>query len=631
MLDSRKQELLHTLLQAEGYLSVDDLSQTLHVSEKTIRNDLKILDEWLQHYPDVQIIRKPSVGVYLAADPEVKKEIRRAVKPHPPEPQTRKLQLAKWMLEYDNVCTMQLLADTFYVSKSTINLELGDVEAWLARFHLDLVRKPNYGLRLTGGERDWRCALVETTRLLLERELPNLRTHPDLRFYESKVRELESAMEFRFTDHAILTLTLQFEITGKRIQQKKPVELSPDELSHLQAKREFALIRRMFPALEDSEIGYLTLQVLGAKVRVDEDVPSEQVEQVLQQINPESLVLARQMIREMARFLEPALLHDEELLSGLSLHLHSALHRLRYGRIEENPLIHEIKSLYRHTFEAMYAVTQELETEIGAPVPEDEVGFLTLHFQAALVRNQQTQPEPKRVLIVCSTGTGTAKLIQSKLRQHFPTLDIVKTTSAFDLQGDVETYNPHVLLSTIPLPSSSVPTLTVSPLLTPAEMRRIEQFLDQLQTDSATPQSSSTVLKSYLTEELTFLDVEGDRLSILGWLADQLHARGYVTAEYKESAVKRELLSSTAIGGEIAIPHGPLPCIRKPGIAVARLSKLIDWGGEKVRFVFMLAVPPVDPEQTKRLFQDLTALVDDTERRRELQQRLTATDFLHQL
>lgn len=69
----RHKKILKTLLHAAHYVPVTSLAKDLRCSEKTIRNDLKALDEWMQRYPSLKIERKPSVGVLLKGDDMSKK------------------------------------------------------------------------------------------------------------------------------------------------------------------------------------------------------------------------------------------------------------------------------------------------------------------------------------------------------------------------------------------------------------------------------------------------------------------------------------------------------------------------------------------------------------------------------
>lgn len=71
-----------------------------------------------------------------------------------------------------------------------------------------------------------------------------------------------------------------------------------------------------------------------------------------------------------------------------------------------------------------------------------------------------------------------------------------------------------------------------------------------------------------------------------------LLAGGYVNEHYIEEMVKRENLSTTYIGNDIAIPHGTEAAkndVLNSGISVIQVPEGVDFNGDKARVVFGIA------------------------------------------
>lgn len=71
-----------------------------------------------------------------------------------------------------------------------------------------------------------------------------------------------------------------------------------------------------------------------------------------------------------------------------------------------------------------------------------------------------------------------------------------------------------------------------------------------------------------------------------------LLAGGYVNEHYIEEMVKREDLSTTYIGNDIAIPHGTESAkndVLNSGISVIQVPEGVDFNGDKARVVFGIA------------------------------------------
>lgn len=49
-------------------------------------------------------------------------------------------------------------------------------------------------------------------------------------------------------------------------------------------------------------------------------------------------------------------------------------------------------------------------------LPEEEIGYLTVHFQAAIERYKKEQPQQVKVGIVCHYGVGVSAFIQHALK-----------------------------------------------------------------------------------------------------------------------------------------------------------------------------------------------------------------------
>lgn len=62
----KTKEILYLLLsEPDDYLVVQDFADRVQCSEKTIRNDLKAIEDYLNEHSHAQLIRKPGLGVYL--------------------------------------------------------------------------------------------------------------------------------------------------------------------------------------------------------------------------------------------------------------------------------------------------------------------------------------------------------------------------------------------------------------------------------------------------------------------------------------------------------------------------------------------------------------------------------------
>jgi len=111
---------------------------------------------------------------------------------------------------------------------------------------------------------------------------------------------------------------------------------------------------------------------------------------------------------------------------------------------------------------------------VDEEIPEEEVGFVAMHFGAALDRGQGEFPQ--KVLVICSAGIGSARMLASRLEKAFPQIRLIQNSSLFDLE-DFDPDGFDLVVSTIPLPIPSGSYVQVHPLLSEDEVESIRDHL----------------------------------------------------------------------------------------------------------------------------------------------------------
>ena len=115
-----------------------------------------------------------------------------------------------------------------------------------------------------------------------------------------------------------------------------------------------------------------------------------------------------------------------------------------------------------------------LEHFTGKQVPEEETGFLTVHFGAAMVRQEGRKEEIRQVDIgiVCSSGIGISRLMLSKLNKLFG--DRVNLTAYG--KNDITSYvqgKTDFFVSSLPIEKAEIPVIHVNPLLNEEDIDQI--------------------------------------------------------------------------------------------------------------------------------------------------------------
>ena len=185
----------------------------------------------------------------------------------------------------------------------------------------------------------------------------------------------------------------------------------------------------------------------------------------------EARLITHRLIATFAEMVDCDLSQDTALYDGLLIHIKPLINRLNYQIRIRNPLLEDIKGELQDVWRLTQCAVNRVISGWGErAVSDDEVGYLTVHFQAAMER----QIARKRVLLVCSTGIGTSHLLKSRILRAFPDWTIVGVVSAGSLPS-VLTDDIELVVSTINLPAVAMPVVYVTAFFNDADIKRVTE------------------------------------------------------------------------------------------------------------------------------------------------------------
>jgi phosphotransferase system enzyme I (PtsI) len=124
-----------------------------------------------------------------------------------------------------------------------------------------------------------------------------------------------------------------------------------------------------------------------------------------------------------------------------------------------------------------------------------------------------------------------------------------------------------------------------------------------------------------LSEEFIIFEKKAkNRKDVLKRACQLLINKGIVQSEFARDVLEREKVEATAVGCNIAIPHGKPEHVNRCQILVIRLDKPIEWGERMADMIFLLAINFDSVNTTKAFFHDFTKLLNEngaTDRLRE--------------
>ncbi len=580
-------KLLFDVLYREGFLKISDLATRMQVSEKTARGLLKRLEEALEGQGAL-IERKYGKGYCLRITDEEKfsgflaQHQKRYI---PDTPERRSQYLATELILSGDYIKVDELCSRYYVSRKTISADLKQAERILSMFNLSLERKPRYGIRIEGGEFGRRQCLA----FLLRRPGRHLyeEVSRDFLSEETAVQVLSAGLNagsYEIYDDEFSELILQLRIGIFRYTRGFEVTLEEfDSQDYLQEK-DIRTAEKCTGTLEKltkivlpvGEIKYLAVQFSGKRGFYAADDENLVVDTEINR-------LVNEMLDYIYEIFKLDFSRDFDLQTALRKHMVSLRVRLKYHLTLKNSMLKEIREIYSFSYGVAAQAAMVLSSHFHFIVPEAEIGYLALCFALAMERRKKTRYR-RNIVLVCSTGGGSAKLFEYRFRECFGDyLDQVAVCSSMELEK-IDFKDIDCIFSTVPITTRvPVPVYQIQYFLDTAHIRQVKNILGDVREDDE--------VTRYFPEDLFFADLEGtSRKEVLEYLCTLVEQRRNLPEDFKEQVFKREEMMQTDLIPMVAMPHPCLPMTEETFVAVAVLKKPVYWYMNQVQVVFLLSI-----------------------------------------
>jgi mannitol operon transcriptional antiterminator len=534
------------------------------------------------------------------------------------------------LLLEDLYTPIKKIAHDLSVSYPTINTDMDDIEEWLGRYNLTLIRRPGIGFKIGGEELQKREALIDflikllgggalisfcygsRTSINLTLNDRGLKTDPIVEFLESLelnrymriIDTIENAIGKKFIDNAYISLILYLAVMIRRVQNDHPLSISNENLNSIQNKKEFYITKLLLTQIEEefsihlpeAEVAYLTIHIISAGVMRVFNVRDKAI---TDQFDRDLVVFAEKIVNEASLYLHPYLRVDNNLLVGILNHLEPVINRIKYGVPIKNPLLSEMKKNYPYLMEVANRSSKFLEETLNQKISDDELGYIAMHLGAAMERLKSSVRELKRICVVCPEGISTSWLLVSKLQSTFKNIEIVNVISTREL---MKTNHKGIdaVISTVPIDFFGITNIVVNSLLLEGDIEKILDILDLELNSKPNEVSFENKLESFTLLSLLKKDLIELKVSANNWqeaidaaglllLHDGLIESNYIHA-------MKEMVKTygpyMVIRPGIALLHAlPEQGVIKPCISLVTLENPVIFGHEKndpVKLIFAL-------------------------------------------
>lgn len=396
--------------------------------------------------------------------------------------------LKKLLMTSPQKSRLQDVFSKFYVSDSLIANDLKILRQMLSQYHLELKRQTNY-VWIEGKETYIRSCI---TNLLDIDDIPEFRQFfqsdqsiqkQDATFVSKQIKLIEKKMhseipypyDVNLFSHLYILVT-RYRLVGRSVNQKLQLEtFEKEKLNRYQnIKRvcqEVVTNLNMFlnTELPQIEIYYLYQYLISSRLGEDSVTWTGYSRTVRS--------FTSYLIDNVTQVSGFRKIDKEKLFAILVKHIKPLMNRLNNNIKVKNSLLNQIQLEYPSLFSTVKKVTVQARQLFKLnDINDDEIGFIVVYFAQAV----ENMRPALNAMVVCTTGLGTAQLLQTKIEKRFSDLNIVELAAGRDLETEVKRH-PEIdlIISTIRIElAEKIPTLVVSAMFTPEDQERLQDEID---------------------------------------------------------------------------------------------------------------------------------------------------------
>lgn len=618
------ERMLELLFRADDWVTATELAEQLGVSTRSVRSYVAAVKS-AAHLRAV--VTASTAGYRLNRDQYATFLAESRDRGAASEtPQDRVHHIVRRLTESESGLDIYALAESLYVSESTIEADLRKVKTFTDAASATLVRRGSV-VSLSGNEGARRRLLSglvqsESTQGILD--LDTIESEFGLSGLGAFKTELIEALDragFFINEYGIDAVILHVAIAvdrARRDQHLPGTEATtvPERHAPIVAILD-RLTREQFAVdLTVADTDYLARLLITRVIAPGNGPAGETV------VDGDDLATVRRIVDLV---LEEYVVdfRDEAFITRLAIHLGNLVARARENAHTRNPLTRSIKSSYPMIFDIAVYIASIVQKERSITVDDDEISYIALHLGSHLERVSRRE-ERVSCTIVCPSYYDLHAILRTRVERELGgevSVEFVVTRTDVDPRE----LTSDLVISTIPTVALRDGVVVVQPFLTDDDIDAIRTAVSRVRRQRRRARITDELLE-YFDESLFFTPPPGDDPeSIIRGLGAALERAGIVDDSYVTAALERERMSSTAFTETLAVPHAMGLTAERTAIAIALSPTPIAWGDARVSVIAFIAFSAEGRARFQPLFDQF---VDVFAARRDVAELVRdATDF----
>lgn len=607
--ENRLARILNIMEQKQS-VTVDYLSEKMDVSSKTIKNDIKEINNSLKGHAIIE--NKNNSYILYIFDISQYEQLKNEVYMHDDfmnSPNSRTVFIMQKLMNTDCPYLTDELAYDMNIGRTTVNGDLKKLRKMLEGYNIQIEGKTNTGISLKGNELDIRFFILENMYEGIYKKYPI-----DLDLIDA-IKEI--ALKYELDSVSVEYFLKFFTIMIDRFLKENPIVKLDEKYMELKENSSYIFAKEisdkiskiLMTDLPEEEILFISIPIAGMRTPTN----AKTIEMLNIKKDTEELI---SKIKDIIKQEMNINIYSEQVMQEFMYHIKFMINRMKYGFKIRGIDNEEIKNSNSVAYAVAELAADVIEKEEKIDISKEEIALMSVYFGIMIDKSNLEKNKIYSIAIICGTGRISARVVESNLKK------IIKNETVMDIYSDSkinsEILNSYdLVVSTVKLNvDTDTEIIYIKDVLDKSELKRkIELLKYSDKKEISVIKGMNSIMLSKLDENRFFvLDKSYSYSENVNMMIDILENEGHLDSGFKERIRKREEKSSMIFEDTVAFPHTINYASDNIELALGVVPEnMVDEKGKYIKLVFLLGLPEDDGDDTilVRIYDEIIKIASD--------------------
>ena len=607
--ENRLARILNIMEQKQS-VTVDYLSEKMDVSSKTIKNDIKEINNSLKGHAIIE--NKNNSYILYIFDISQYEQLKNEVYMHDDfmnSPNSRTVFIMQKLMNTDCPYLTDELAYDMNIGRTTVNGDLKKLRKMLEGYNIQIEGKTNTGISLKGNELDIRFFILENMYEGIYKKYPI-----DLDLIDA-IKEI--ALKYELDSVSVEYFIKFFTIMIDRFLKGNPIVKLDEKYMELKENSSYIFAKEisekiskiLMTDLPEEEILFISIPIAGMRTPTN----AKTIEMLNIKKDTEELI---SKIKDIIKQEMNINIYSEQVMQEFMYHIKFMINRMKYGFKIRGIDTEEIKNSNSVAYAVAELAADVIEKEEKVDISKEEIALMSVYFGIMIDKSNLEKNKIYSIAIICGTGRISARVVESNLKK------IIKNETVMDIYSDSkinsEILNSYdLVISTVKLDiDTDTEIIYIKDVLDKSELKRkIELLKYSDKKEISVIKGMNSIMLSRLDENRFFvLDKSYSYSENVNMMIDILENEGHLDSGIKERIREREEKSSMIFEETVAFPHTINYASDNIELALGVVPEnMVDEKGKYIKLVFLLGLPEDDGDDTilVRIYDEIIKIASD--------------------